>query len=155
MKAITLHQPWATLVAIGSKQFETRSWKTPYRGLIAIHASKNRGHLKWLKGSLLGSYLRKAGELPLGCVVAIARLTTIYTTESALDRYIISPLERELGDYSPGRFAWRLDDIKPVVSVAAKGALGIWEWEQPMTSNPLSDSQTHEARPAIKEGAEK
>ena len=38
MKAITIHQPWASLVAIGSKGFETRGWATKYRGSLAIHA---------------------------------------------------------------------------------------------------------------------
>lgn len=40
MKALTLYQPWATLVAIGAKRIETRSWKTDYRGPLAIHVSK-------------------------------------------------------------------------------------------------------------------
>lgn len=40
MKAITLWQPWASLIAIGAKKYETRSWKTNYRGPIAIHAAK-------------------------------------------------------------------------------------------------------------------
>src|SRR5690348_441422 len=40
MKAITLTQPWATLVAVGEKRIETRSWSTSYRGLLAIHAAK-------------------------------------------------------------------------------------------------------------------
>ncbi len=38
MKAITLWQPWASLLALGLKH-ETRSWATSYRGLIAIHAA--------------------------------------------------------------------------------------------------------------------
>src|SRR3954451_22243677 len=38
--ALTLTQPWATLVAIGAKQIETRSWGTSYRGWLAIHAAK-------------------------------------------------------------------------------------------------------------------
>lgn len=38
MKAITILQPWASLIACGAKQYETRSWKTNYRGKIAIHA---------------------------------------------------------------------------------------------------------------------
>lgn len=41
MKAITLMQPWATLVAIGAKRLETRSWSTNYRGPLAIHAGAN------------------------------------------------------------------------------------------------------------------
>jgi hypothetical protein len=40
MKAISLWQPWATLVAIGAKTIETRGWSTSYRGPIAIHAAK-------------------------------------------------------------------------------------------------------------------
>jgi hypothetical protein len=40
MKAITLYQPWAMLVALGKKQIETRSWKTDYRGPLAIHVAK-------------------------------------------------------------------------------------------------------------------
>ena len=44
MKVLTLFQPWATLVILGEKKIETRSWKTNYRGEIAIHAGK-----KWIK----------------------------------------------------------------------------------------------------------
>src|SRR5690348_17556570 len=40
MKALTLTQPWASLVAIGAKRIETRSWSTSYRGPLAIHAAK-------------------------------------------------------------------------------------------------------------------
>lgn len=39
MKALTLHQPWATLVAEGVKTIETRSWPTKHRGPVAIHAA--------------------------------------------------------------------------------------------------------------------
>jgi activating signal cointegrator 1 len=42
MKAISICQPWATLIVIGAKRFETRSWKTDYRGILAIHASKTK-----------------------------------------------------------------------------------------------------------------
>lgn len=40
MKAITVLQPWATLLVTGKKHIETRSWKTNYRGEILIHAGK-------------------------------------------------------------------------------------------------------------------
>jgi hypothetical protein len=39
MKAISLWQPWATLLTCGAKRYETRSWKRTYRGPIAIHAA--------------------------------------------------------------------------------------------------------------------
>ncbi len=38
MKRLSLIQPWATLILSGAKRFETRSWRTPYRGPLAIHA---------------------------------------------------------------------------------------------------------------------
>lgn len=40
LPAITLWQPWASLVACGAKQWETRGWRTSYRGPLRIHAAK-------------------------------------------------------------------------------------------------------------------
>lgn len=41
MPALTLWQPWASLVAFGVKTVETRGWATKHRGRIAIHAAKS------------------------------------------------------------------------------------------------------------------
>ena len=56
MKAITLTQPWATLVAIGAKRIETRSWATKYRGPLLIHAAAGLGPVGGIRGftELLG-----------------------------------------------------------------------------------------------------
>lgn len=40
MKCLTLHQPWASLMAAGLKRVETRSWPLHYRGPLLIHAGK-------------------------------------------------------------------------------------------------------------------
>jgi hypothetical protein len=40
MKAITILQPHASLIAVGEKRYETRNWPTKYRGPIAIHAGQ-------------------------------------------------------------------------------------------------------------------
>ena len=45
MKAITILQPFATLIASGEKHFETRSWKTDYRGPLLIHAGKGTQYM--------------------------------------------------------------------------------------------------------------
>mgnify|MGYP001571490136 CR=1 FL=1 len=52
MKALTIRQPYASLVAMGQKQIETRSWSTSYRGyaIIAIHGRQrfySRGPALW------------------------------------------------------------------------------------------------------------
>ena len=39
MKAISIKQPWASLIAHGIKDIENRTWKTNYRGKVYIHAS--------------------------------------------------------------------------------------------------------------------
>lgn len=42
MKAISLHQPWATFMALGLKGNETRHWSTSYRGPLLIHAAQRK-----------------------------------------------------------------------------------------------------------------
>ena len=42
MKALTLHQPWASLIAIGAKATETRSWgRTTF--VVGRHLGNTRG----------------------------------------------------------------------------------------------------------------
>ncbi|EPD3811105.1 ASCH domain-containing protein [Cronobacter dublinensis] len=42
MKALSIRQPWAWLIANGYKDIENRSWNTKYRGPILIHASSRK-----------------------------------------------------------------------------------------------------------------
>ena len=42
MKVLSLTEPYATLIKIGKKKIETRSWKTSYRGKLYIHASSTK-----------------------------------------------------------------------------------------------------------------
>ena len=45
MKAISLKQPWASLIVSGRKTIELRTWNTKFRGEFYIHASKTTdGH---------------------------------------------------------------------------------------------------------------
>lgn len=39
MKAISIKQPYASLIVSGIKNIENRTWKTNYRGRVLIHAS--------------------------------------------------------------------------------------------------------------------
>ncbi|OPC36171.1 ASCH domain-containing protein [Elizabethkingia miricola] len=41
-KALSIKQPWASLIAEGIKDIENRTWKTNFRGRIFIHASTPR-----------------------------------------------------------------------------------------------------------------
>lgn len=39
MKAVSIKQPWASLIAHGIKDIENRTWQTHFRGRIYVHAS--------------------------------------------------------------------------------------------------------------------
>jgi hypothetical protein len=153
MKALTITQPWATLVVLGAKKIETRSWKTPYRGPLAIHAAK--GFPKdaqllvltdWrffggLKPQLAASYQANGirlvpsapgyealRELPRGVVIATCRLVDCVTISREFEAEL-DPGERAFGNYESGRFAWILEDVKPLEGpIPAKGMLSLWEW---------------------------
>ena len=42
MKALSIKQPWASLIAKGIKDVENRTWKTKFRGKVYIHASSKK-----------------------------------------------------------------------------------------------------------------
>lgn len=135
MKAITLYQPWATLVAIGAKRIETRSWGTAYRGPLTIHAGKSTEFL-WLctqepyRSILLAHFGPEwyPNDLPLGAVVATAELYTVEQMTPELIAAIAEP-ERSFGLYEPGRFAWLLRAIRPLAEPApARGYQMLWNW---------------------------
>lgn len=139
MKAITLTQPWATLIAIGAKVIETRGWQTMYRGELAIHAAKGFPdhcvHLTYtdpFRRHLMAAGFDTAADLPLGVIVARARLIEIYPTddercEGLLHNHGARPDERAFGDYTRGRFAWWLGDVIRLKDpIPCRGALMLW-----------------------------
>ena len=144
MKALSLTQPWASLVACGAKRIETRSWSTAYRGPLAIHAAMGfpawarwvafecRSHLE-LAGHTIGEPRgerdRLIHDLPLGMVIATCRVVRCARTELIVSQ--ISDQERAFGDYSSGRYAWMLADIVRLPEpIPVRGALGLWEWQE-------------------------
>lgn len=132
MKAISLWQPWASLIAMNHKRFETRSWTTPYRGELAIHAAKHwTAKEREIAFDLENDFnLSSLMNPPLGAMLCICRLTHIGKSEEVAPR--IGELERAVGDYTPGRFAWRLEVVevfdKPI---PCAGKQGIFEWSRP------------------------
>lgn len=131
MKALTVRQPWAMLIALGIKQFETRSWATSHRGPLAIHSSArcSRKLLEELaRDPQYNQVLSHFPALPLGCVIATVDLVDcIRITEGSA--VAVLPQERAFGDYTPGRFAWKLVNVAKLPPFKAKGHLGLWDWE--------------------------
>jgi hypothetical protein len=132
MKSITITQPWATLIVLGAKHYETRTWETRHRGQLAIHASRRfpEAQRELCRHEPIRSVLRKAGyyswsDLPIGAVLGTVQLTDCLPVEKVL---ALDPAERVLGDYHPGRWAWVLTGARELPApVPCRGMLGIYE----------------------------
>lgn len=136
VKAISLWQPWATLMALGIKTIETRSWSTEHRGYLAIHAtSKFPNEARDLCSEspfkeILKLYygLFSPTMLPCGKVLAVVNLTSVFSTAAVHP----DPLNRAFGDFGPGRFAWLTDNVIQLPwFVEASGRQGLWDWDVP------------------------
>lgn len=150
MKAITIWQPWATLLAIQAKHHETRSWKTDYRGPIAIHASR-----KWnaqLGNAFIDAHdtLTKAKFTPAPALASVGERTVGETLGKILavgelidcvsgnDPTQFSELDRAFGNYGPGRFAWRIGNVRLIVPVPFLGSQGLWNVPQHIIDNEFT-----------------
>lgn len=154
VKTLTLTQPWATLVALELKRFETRSWQTTHRGPLAIHAAKGfapeaRAFAEdvAIPKYLLGAGIRTADLLPRGVIICTVELEGCHRIHEWNDEQPAegpSPIyawredsdtafwpgqqERELGDWSPGRFAWELEGVEIFEQqLQVRGQLGLWD----------------------------
>ncbi|MBG0512912.1 ASCH domain-containing protein [Elizabethkingia meningoseptica] len=47
MKALSIKQPFASLITLGIKPIENRTWRTNFRGRIYVHASMNLPKDHW------------------------------------------------------------------------------------------------------------
>jgi hypothetical protein len=148
MRILTLWQPWASLIALGLKQYETQSWGTTYRGKLAIHAAKRpivRDELRAIAWAMGGGGCSMAEfaqveqvleqDLPLGAIVAIADLSDClvmrYRHPSAMAGIEIetqSGLEQAVGLWEPSRYVWKLDNVVSLTEpIPFKGGQGLRE----------------------------
>ncbi len=132
MKTLSLQQPWAMLVVLGAKRYETRSWQTSYRGPLAIHASSRLlpDALALCAAEPFRSLFRQAGYpdgrgLPTGAVVGVVDLLDCRRVEEVRD---LDAVERAVGDFRPGRWAWRLARPRRLLfPVPYRGRLGVFD----------------------------
>jgi len=127
MKAITLPQPFASLIAVGAKTMVTRPEATSYRGLLAIHAAttpvtvNDPYHLSVLSVSGLDM-----NHLPLGAVIAQCRL--LDCREITADSCPCYP-EYAFSEFKAGWFAWTLSEVHVLSEpVTAQGGSNLWDW---------------------------
>ena len=106
MKALSIKQPWANMIAQGDKTIETRRWGTEYRGELLIVSAKS------------------PRIEPAGYALAIVNLIgcRLMTERDELEACC---------RWQPGTFAWLLDDIRRVDPFPVRGQLGLFDVEVP------------------------
>jgi activating signal cointegrator 1 len=133
MKALSLSQPWATLVVLGRKRYETRSWQTRYRGSLLIHAARtfSSEHRALCRRDPMRRLLSEAGidddrALPRGVLLGTVEVRGCWRTDE-MDVEALDETERLLGDYGPGRWVWLLEQAAPLKTpVPYLGRLGVF-----------------------------
>lgn len=101
MRALTLQEPWASMVAKGEKTIETRKWPTKYRGDVLITVSKTP------KSPVAGK------------AIAIVKVVDCRPMEKADE-------VRACCEVYPRAWSWVLEDIRAVYPFPVKGRLGLW-----------------------------
>lgn len=107
MKALSVRQPWANMIASGKKTIETRKWPTEYRGDLLIVSSKT------------------PPIPPAGYALAVVRLADCRPMTRADEEAACCP------GY-PNAYAWVLEDVRAIQPFPVRGRLGIYDVEMPV-----------------------
>jgi hypothetical protein len=124
MIALSIRQPWASLILLAGKDIENRPWKTRVRGPILIHAAKGMTKREYLDamdfadangsfriGHLLDSF--EPDNLPCGGIIGSVNLVDcVYQSDSP---------------WFQGPYGFVLQDPKPLKFIPFKGRLGFFD----------------------------
>lgn len=161
MKAITIWQPWASLIQTRAKKFETRSWKTDHRGLLLICSAKGglskkderlllsdhvfqdalQGFMKSDGSDASKSDRLEAGKhLPRGMALCLVELKScVHVSNFDTQWKDRNVQELMLGDFVGDRYAWELDFLGSLTEpYPIKGKQRLWTVENSDVSNIIS-----------------
>lgn len=127
MKALSVRQPWAELIATGEKDIEYRTWKTAYRGPLVICASSSWGADQPCPAS-------ERAKFPRGVAVCVVDLADIQESEEA-----------------DGLYEWLLETPVRVEPLPVKGKLNLFELDPAKLIVRDDDGNPHPVEEALRE----
>jgi len=139
MNAVTVSQPYASLIADGTRWIENRTWYTGHRGLLAIRAGKGTQYVT----------AAQLTKFPNGCIVAVARLVACVNLAQLNAGAVNHDLERSgitrdqllAHQHTQGPWCWVLKDIRKLpVPHRCNGSQGLWD-TPPWFTVPLINNQ--------------
>ncbi len=126
MKAITIKEPWATLIAEGYKEYEFRTWKTKYRGEILIHVGigKDKEDIERFKDRNL--------KYNQGYIIAKATITDCIEVDEELIKKLLKKDSEVYKGLTIKRnkplYAFKLENVKRIDPIEINGQLGFWNY---------------------------
>lgn len=109
-KALSVRQPWASLIVCGLKTVEIRTWSTAYRGLLYIHASKSQDDIAMNRFQLEAP--------PMGALLGTVELARVEPfTKQMWDELAEKHLDN--GAFLSGLYAWHLENARPLAEPVA------------------------------------
>jgi hypothetical protein len=133
VKVLSVQNPWAYLIIYHGKDIENRTWKTKYRGRIAIHCSKKSDSEAWSMTEWAHSELQEAFDAVIKNRAEIEKLNgkIIGTVDLYNCTYpeLTAAANSSLwaGVLSPWHF-WLKDPIAIAEPIPARGMLGLWDY---------------------------
>lgn len=140
MKALSVKNPFAGLIVSGRKKYEVRSYKTKYRGPLAICSTKSRNYSELVQYSgeddfefrfRMWSAVEKYGvyEMPDGHILGLVNLVNVipFTGGFVQERFSFVRLASAKELY-PNRdlYLWVFSDAQTIKPIPIKGQLGIY-----------------------------
>lgn len=120
MRALSIWQPWASLIRDGRKTIETRSWEMLYRGPLAIHATM------YVEKYACEEFGYDWRTIPRGAVLCIVGVQGCVRFPHPLAK------PDEYGDFTAGRYGMLMTMLEKFAApIPAKGRQGLWNWERP------------------------
>lgn len=126
MRALTVKPPWSHAIMHMGKDCENRSWSTPFRARIVIHAgvSTQEYHsidrAEWLEE--FGYKMPPKSEMIFGAGLGTVEIYDCVELEEAIERFPDNP-------WLAGPYCWLLRNPKLFKEpISEKGLLGLWTW---------------------------
>ena len=126
MKAITIKQPYATLIAEGLKEYEFRTWKTKYRGDILIHAGKG------VDKDAMKRFAHLNLEYPSGCIIAKATLADCVVIDETMKttlrekNFLVYQGTTEAADWYG--YGFKMENVEKTSPIPVDGKLSLWDY---------------------------
>ena len=141
MKALTVRQPWASLIVAGVKDVENRTWPIPSTApavpfRLAIHSAKRVDHHDNIPAwTHLGAVMERGPigvnvevDRTAGCVIGLVTVTGCHRADGWPKPASIACCPSPWAEHDDGVWHWTLADSTPLpMPFHAKGRLGMWE----------------------------